>query len=219
MSKKKAIKAVRVPLSPAKRKLVASGSQLGYDASGGFEVAVRALKAFAVTDTKAIADFGVGFIAGYMVRYAELHQPGYARRTGNQPLDVKAEAMLAIHAKAEPTSTKADRRTDDQQAMCKAANQSWYKAKTRAGLVIPKKRKPRPSANKKPEPPRDLVMVSPKLATKADANDYFATAAAALLATCDVNSQKTGTRAVISPQVSTACSLFLTAIKEAVGTK
>jgi hypothetical protein len=57
--------------------------------------------------------------------------------------------------------------------------------------------------------PVDLVKASPTLKDKPAANDYFATACAALLATVNKNAKK------IDPRISSAVSDFHSAMKAA----
>lgn len=152
---------------------------------------------------------------GYVAR-SLLNDPAYRKRWHNLTVTQQIDEGAAIIAKAAPTTSKDDRRTEVEHKVCRAADASWFKVKQNAGLTEPKKnkgnRKPRPGANDAKAPPQDLVKASPKLATKEAANDYFGIAAAALLATVDKNAK------LVDPRISTAVSDFLTAVKAALGT-
>lgn len=192
----KARKAHRASLAKA----ITGAASLGYGVAGGFQAAVSGLKGFTLQDRDkaALADFGLQYKAGYMVRYAEANMPSYAKRVGNQPLPIRVDGMLEVYGKPYPQSAKPNRRTEAEHKMCRAADVSWNAVRARAGLAKPKApRKPRTTVVA-PEPPRDLITSCPKLADKAAANDHFATAAAALLATVNGNARK------VVPQISSA---------------
>ncbi len=139
----------------------------------------------------------------------------YQQKWGNLPIVKQIEEGAAIIARAAPTSSKDDRRTEQEHKACRASDVSWVRVREAAGIksatTRKQSRKPRPSANAPKAPPVDLVKASPKLATKAAANDYFGTAAAALLATVDKNAK------LVDPRISTAVSDFLAAVKLALG--
>jgi hypothetical protein len=195
-------KAARKAITAAKRRLIASAASLGHGVAGGYQAAVDALKSFTLDDKGALADFGVQYKAGYMVRYFEANMPRYLKRVGNMDLALRVEDALTIYAKPAPDTTKANRRTDLEHKACRAADVSWNTVKARAGLAKPKTRKPRPAVVPANPVPVDLVKASPKLATKEAVNDHFATAAAALLATVNVNAKR------VSPQLSSLIEDF-----------
>jgi hypothetical protein len=196
MANKKAAAPAKRPVSPKQRKAIGLAYASGFSARATFEEAVKALSVFTIADKEALIEFGLQYKAGNMAAYFASNVPGWKARKGNQSPELIAESMLAIYAKPYPESTKPNRRTDAEHKACRAADQSWSSVKIRAGLADPKKRKPRPSANKAPEPPRELVAATPKLATKEAVNDHFATAFAALLGTVNVNARR------VSPQLS-----------------
>lgn len=163
---------------------------------------------------RALEAAALGYKSGYVAR-SLLVDPAYGKRWGNLSQTQQIEEGTLIIGRAAPTSSKDDRRTEAEHKACRAADVSWFKVRERAGLTEPKKnkgnRKPRPSANEGKAPPVDLVKASPKLATKEAANDYFGTAAAALLATVDKNAK------LVDPRISTAVHVFLTDVKKALG--
>lgn len=213
MGKKTASKATKVVLSPKIKALIAGAAIVGYDVMGGFQAGVALAKAIGPRK-QALADAGVQYQAGYVARYLE-EETTFKRRWGNMDTARRIEESLAILAKATPDSTKADRRTDLEHKACRAASTSWSACKTKAGVITPTKRTPRASTANVGTgnvPPVDLVKASPKFKSKAEANDYFATAAAALLTTCDVNSALK-----LKPQLTSAVSDFKAAIAKALG--
>jgi hypothetical protein len=131
------------------------------------------------------------------------------RSVGTISTSRQCEAAGEIIAKATPDSSKPDRRTELEHKAVRAADVSWAKVKREAGIEATKKgnRKPRTGSTGN-VPPVDLVKASPKLATKEAANDYFGTAAAALLATVDKNAK------LVDPRLSSAVSDFLSSREE-----
>ena len=209
----KAKKAKRAPMSAKLRELVASAASVGMNVAGNFAVAVDLFKKIGTKNRVALADASLNYKAGYVARYLS-DSPAYAKKWHNMGDEQRVSAAADIYAKPYPESSKPNRRTELEHRACRAADVSLASAKRRAGLIAEKKggRRPRPSSNSPSKPvPVDLVKASPKLPTKAAANDYFATAAAALLATVDKNAK------LISPQLSSAVADFKAAVKAALG--
>lgn len=217
---KKTAKRAKRALSAKLATLVASAANVGFAVSGAFESAVglcqdirRALPRGAIPSRHpALIDAGLAFKAGYVARRLSLHSL-YAKRWGNYSEAQMIEEAGLIYARPYPESSKPNRRTDVEHKACRAADTSWTTAKARAGIVSERKgkggsRKPRPGSNKsQPKaPPVSLTKASPKLATREAANDFFATAAAALLATVNKNAKN------IAPQLSSAVTDFKKAI-------
>lgn len=194
------------PLNATLRGLIATAATVGYSTANSFEGGVALCRSLAKSKA-ALNEAGRQYKAGYVVRRLEAI-PAVAKRWSNMPLEQRIEAALEVMDKATPDSAKPNRRTDLEHKAVRAADVSWAACKRRAGLIAEKKggRKPRPASNKAKAPPVDLVKASPKLADKAAANDYFATAAAALLATVDKNAR------IIPPQLSTAVQDFKAAV-------
>lgn len=216
-------KAPQSPITATQRRLINSASELGYNAAGAFESVVAVLSKLTVDDEAAIAAFAKAYKLGFGVRYMELHDRSYAKRTGNQPLAEKLEAIDDIFAlKYRDSKLKADSPTPKgmrdhrQQRMCKGADQSWMRAKEAAGLKVKKSRKPRQKAAPPAEVPTDLSKLTPTFANKKAANDWFGNMAAALLVTCDENNSKSGGK-FVTPQLTSAVSDFLKAVKAAIG--
>jgi hypothetical protein len=219
-SKKNTRKANAKPLNDAIAALVTTVATCGFSTANAYAECVVAVQGI-VSGTRvgsprnrALEAAAIGYKAGYVAR-SLLVDPAYGKRWGNLSMSQQIEEGATIIARAAPTSSKDDRRTEQEHKACRAADVSWFKVKERAGIVEPKKnkggRKPRPGANAAKAPPVDLVKASPKLATKAAANDYFGTAAAALLATVDKNAK------LVDPRISTAVHTFLTEVKAALG--
>jgi hypothetical protein len=219
---KTAKRAATKPLSDALQALVTTVATCGFSTANAYVECVVAVQSI-VSGTRpgsprnrALEAAALGYKAGYVAR-SLLVDPAYAKRWGNMSVAQQIEAGAEIIARAAPQSSKDDRRTDQEHKACRAADVSWFKVKERAGLAEPKKnkgnRKPRPGKNAPKAPPVDLVKASPKLATKQAANDYFGTAAAALLATVDKNAK------LVDPRISTAVHTFLTDVKAALGIK
>lgn len=209
----KAKKAKRAPMSAKLRELVASAASVGMNVAGNFAVAVDLFKKIGTKNRVALADASLNYKAGYVARYLS-DSPAYAKKWHNMGDEQKVSAAADIYAKPYPESSKPNRRTELEHRACRAADVSLASAKRRAGLIAEKKggRKPRPSSNSPAKaPPVDLVKASPKLKDKAAANDYFATAAAALLATVDKNAK------IVPPQLSTAVSDFKKAVTAYLG--
>lgn len=179
--------------------LIAGAASIGYQTQGAFAAGVGLAKAIGGKNRVALADAGVQYVAGYVVRYLE-DQPAYMRRVGNMSQTQRFTDAVEIIGKPEAGSSKPNRRTELEQRAVRAGQTSWSGCKRRAGLVAERNggRKPRPSANASKPVPVDLVKASPKLASKKAANDYFATACAALLVTVDKNAK------LIAPQISSA---------------
>jgi hypothetical protein len=198
-------------LNAKQRDLIASAAAVGYGVMGGFASGIALAKAIGNKSKQALVDAGLQYKAGYIVRYLE-DVPGYAKRVGNMSQAMRFEDALSIYAKPAPTTAKPNRRTDLEHKACRAADVSWHGCKARAGLIVKVARKPRPASAglsknaQLAKVPVDLVKASPKLTTKVAANDYFATAAAALLATVDKNAKH------IAPQLSSAVSDFKAAV-------
>lgn len=211
MAKGKKSKAAK-PLNARLRQLVASAAAVGMNVANGYAEAVALFKAIGTKNRVALVDAGLNYKAGYLVRSLS-DVAAYAKRWGNMGDDQRVEAALEIYAKPYPESSKPNRRTEQEHRACRAADVSLAAAKRRAGLIAEKKggRKPRPAANPPKPAPVDLVKASPKLQNKAAANDYFATAAAALLATVDKNAR------LVMPQLSSAVSDFKAAVTKALG--
>lgn len=197
MAKKNKAKAK--PLSAKLRDLVASAASVGMNVATGYSQAVVLFRSIGTKSKVALADASLNYKAGYVARYLS-DSPAYAKRWDNMGEAQMVDAAREIYAKPYPESSKPNRRTELEHRACRAADVSLASAKRRAGLIAEKKggRKPRPAANKAKPVPVDLVKASPKLPNKAAANDYFATACAALLATVDKNAKH------IAPQISTA---------------
>jgi hypothetical protein len=222
--KKTAKKAARksAALSTALQALVSTVATCGFSTANAYVECVAAVQGIVSATrpgsprNRALEAAALGYKAGYVAR-SLLADPAYVKRWHNLSVVQQIDAGVEIINRAAPTSSKDDRRTEQEHKACRAADVSWFKVKERAGLTEPKKnkggRKPRTGSNAPPPPPVDLVMASPKLATKAAANDYFGTAAAALLATVDKNAK------LVDPRISTAVSDFLAAVKVALGIK
>jgi hypothetical protein len=224
MSKKskKSAKRNAKPLSEALQGLITTCATAGFNTANAFAECVAAVQEIVRTTrlgsprNRALEAAALGHKSGYVAR-SLLADPAYVKRWGNMSVEQQIEAGAEIIARASPQSSKDDRRTEQEHKACRAADVSWFKVKERAGLTEPKankgNRKPRTGSNPPKAPPVDLVKASPKLANKAAANDYFGTAAAALLATVDKNAK------LVDPRISTAVSDFLTAVKAALGIK
>lgn len=177
--------------------LVSSVAQCGLNASQAFSSSVRGLQAIVAATRKgsqrnrALEAAYLGYQAGY-VADSLLSDPAYAKRWGNLSPTQLIEEGTAILKRAAPTSKKEDRRTEQEHKACRAASVSLVRVKERAGLkdatARKNSRKPRPSANT-PEPPREALFASPKLANDNEARDYFRNAFAALMTTTEVNRQ------------------------------
>lgn len=189
MGKKSTVTVAKRRITAKQSKAIGTAYGFGHSARANFQATVAALAVFTKEDKEALIQFGLQYKAGYMAAYFAANVPGWAKRKGNQSQDVIAEDMAAIYSKPYPESTKPNRRTEVEHKACRAADSSWSGAKSVAGLSNPQKRAPRPSANKAPEPPRELVAATPKLGTKVAANEHFSIAAAALMTTCNANAK------------------------------
>lgn len=197
------------PLSAKLKALVASAGSVGMNVAGRFGEAVTLFKAIGTSSKVALVDASLNYKAGYVATYLQSNA-AFAKRWGNLGEPQLIEAGAEIYGKPYPESSKPNRRTDLEHKACRAADVSLATAKRRAGLIAEKKggRKPRPASNANSKAvPVDLVKASPTLATKAAANDYFATACAALLATVNKNAKR------IDPRLSTAVQDFHAACK------
>jgi hypothetical protein len=207
MSKKN--KANQRAMSATLKALVASAASVGMNVAGRFSEAVVLFKRIGTKSKVALADAGLNYKAGYVARYLS-DNAAYAKRWGNMGEAQLVDAAKEIYGKPYPESSKANRRTELEHRACRAADVSLAAAKRRAGLIAEKKggRKPRPSANAPSRAiPVDLVKASPTLKSKEAANDYFATASAALLATVNKNAKR------IDPRLSSAVTDFHAALK------
>lgn len=204
MSKKKSTRA----LSATLKALVASAASVGMNVANGYAEAVTLFRSIGTKSKVALADAGLNYKAGYVARYLS-DTPAIAKRWGNMGDPERIEAAREIYGKPYPESSKANRRTELEHRACRAADVSLAAAKRRAGLIAEKKggRKPRPAANPPKAVPVDLVKASPTLKSKEAANDYFATACAALLATVNKNAKR------IDPRLSSAVTDFHAALK------
>lgn len=203
----KAKKSKAKALSARLQGLVASAASIGFDVATGYSRAVELAKAIGTKNRLALIEAGLQYQSGYVARYLG-DNTAYAKRWHNMGQKERLAESLDIIGRAEPESSKANRRSALEHKAVRAAQTSWSTAKRRAGLIAERKggRKPRPSSNKPSKAvPVDLVKASPKLASKAAANNYFATACAALLATVDKNAR------LVPPQVSSALTDLRTA--------
>lgn len=210
---KKTAKKVQRALNAKLAALVSGAASIGFNIATGYAAAVDlviAVKASAAAMEKAGEQYKCGYVARSL-----LSVPAYAKRWHNLDMAAQCEAAGEIIAKATPDSTKPERRTELEHKAVRAADVSWSKVKRAAGIAATKKggRKPRTGSTEGKAPPVDLVKASPKLATKEAVNDYFGTAAAALLATVDKNAK------LVDPRLSSAVSDFLAAVKVALGIK
>lgn len=207
-------------LSAELQVLVATVATCGFNAAVAYAECVAAVADIVRTTrigsprNRALEAAALGYKSGYVAR-SLLTDPAYVKRWGNMSMSQQIEAGAEIIGRAAPSSNKPDRRTDQEHKACRAADVSWVRIREAAGIksaaARKSSRKPRPGANPGKTPPVDLVKASPKLATKAAANDYFGTAAAALLATVDKNAK------LVDPRISTAVSVFLASVKTALG--
>lgn len=127
--------------------LINGAANLGYAFSGGFEAACAAASKLVPSDylrrndeqRKAflplIQDFGEQFKAGHLLRYLETR--GYAKRFGNYDHAAKITACVEIMGKPEPTSDKANRRTEVEHKGVKAAQNAWTRVRDASGLKKP----------------------------------------------------------------------------------
>lgn len=199
------------PLSAKLRALVASAGNVGMNVAGRFGEAVALFKAIGTSSKVALVDASLNYKAGYVATYL-MGNAAYAKRWHNLGEPELIEAGAEIYGKPYPESSKPNRRTELEHRACRAADVSLASAKRRAGLIAEKKggRKPRPASNAPSKAiPVDLVKASPTLKDKTAANDYFATACAALLATVNKNAKK------VDPRISSAVQDFHGALKAA----
>lgn len=197
----------RPAMSATLKGLVASAASVGMNVATGYAEAIALFKRIGTKSKVALGDASLNYKAGYIARSL---RETYAKRWGNLGDDQLVEAAKEIYGKPYPESSKANRRTEAEHKACRAADVSLATAKRRAGLIAEKKggRKPRPASNAPSKAvPVDLVKASPTLKTKEAANDYFATACAALLATVNKNAKR------IDPRLSSAVTDFHDACK------
>ena len=203
-------KKAAVRFNKAQKSAIESATSVGMDMANGFQRAVAMFKTVAVSKAAlqlVAANYRVGYVAVYL-------KERYAKRWGNMTPEMMLDEARAIIAKPTPDSTKANRRTELEHKACRAADASISTAKRAAGILAEKAggRKPRPASkatSTAKAPPVDLVKASPTLKDKPAANDYFATACAALLATVNKNAKK------VDPKISSAVSDFHAAMKAA----
>lgn len=196
-------------LSASMKALVASAASVGMNVAGGYADAVALFKKIGTKSKVALNEAGLNYKAGYVARYLK-ESSAYAKRWDNLGELQLVDAATEIYGKPYPESSKANRRTELEHKACRAADVSLATAKRRAGLIAEKKggRKPRPASNTPAKGvPVDLVKASPTLKTKEAANDYFATACAALLTTVNKNAKR------IDPRLSSAVTDFHDALK------
>jgi hypothetical protein len=220
----KSVKATAVAkITAAQRRVINEAAAKGYDLANGFEGAVAHLAKLRGSDDSVIAAYAKQYKLGFGVSYMERHDKGYAKRTSNQPLEVKLEAIDDIFAlKSRPSETDPAKvikgmRSPLQQRMTRGADQSFVRVKEGAGMKVKRTRTVKaPAAPAAPEPPLDLTKLTPTFANKAAANDWFVNAAAALLTACDKNNSKSKGKLVI-PQITSAVADFQAAVKKALG--
>lgn len=218
----KKVTAAAKALSVTLQGLVATVATCGFDSANVYALCVSTVAEIVKATrpgsprNRALEAAALGYKSGYIAR-SLLVDPAYAKRWGNMSQLQQIEAGTEIIGRAAPTSSKDDRRTDQEHKACRAADVSWVRIREAAGIKSANartaSRKPRPGKTEANPVPVDLVKASPKLATKAAANDYFGTAAAALLATVDKNAK------MVDPRISSAVSDFLAAVKVALGIK
>jgi hypothetical protein len=210
--KKNAKKTAAKALNATLRAAIATAAGIGFDIATGYAAAVELARKVAKSRA-ALNEAGAQYKAGYVARYLS-DIPAVAKRWGNMDQAARIAAAADVIAKATPESSKPNRRTETEHKACRAADVSWSTAKRRAGILAEKKggRAPRPAAKASTTVkalPVDLVKASPRLGTPTAANDYFATAAAALLATVNKNAKH------VPPAVSTAVTDFHAALRTA----
>lgn len=209
---KKTVKKAQAKLNAKFTALVTSAAAIGFDVASGYAAAVDLVIAVKGS-AAALERTGEQYKRGYVAR-SLLSVPAYAKRWHNLDQPGQFDAAGEIIAKATPDSSKPDRRTELEHKAVRAADVSWSKVKRAAGIAATKNGNRTPRTSTVPAgnvPPVDLVKASPKLPNKTAANDYFGTAAAALLATVDKNA------ALVDPRISSAVSDFLAAVKAALG--
>jgi hypothetical protein len=210
-------------ITAAQRRVIREAAKQGYDSAGAFEGAVVHLSKLRGADESVIAAYAVQYKLGFGVSYMERHdKQGFGKRTGNQPLDVKVDAIADIFAlKYRPKETDESKvikgmRSPLEQRMTRGADQSFVRVKEGAGMKVKRTRKTKAPVIVAPEPPLDLTKLTPTFADKAAANDWFVNASAALLNACDKNNSKSKGK-LVSPQITSAVSDFQAAIKKALG--
>lgn len=213
---KKTAKTAAKAVSPKLEAMIAGTAAIAYGVAGGFEDAVTHVRSAAkllpkganVLTHPAMARLFSEYRAGHVARRL-MGEASFAKRWGNYGPEQAVAAAKEVIAK-DPKN-----RGTVGHLACRAADTSLVLVRRRAGLQATKAgntgpRKPRtstvPSGN---VPPVDLVKTSPKLASKAAVNDYYATACAALLATVDKNAKHT------LPQISSAVTDFAAALRAA----
>lgn len=242
MAKKTKKRTVKVTALPeAVQTMVSAIALCGFDAFGAFAKCCDNVLAIVKSTrpgsprNRALEAAALGYRAGY-VACNLLRDDDYAKRWGNMSqLQQIEEATRIIGMRAAKAETRPDGTTiylpDSKQPdgyrnarehkAVRASDVSWLKVREATGLKAKKakqSRAPRTGSTEATPPPVDLVKASPTLATREAANDYFGTAAAALLATVDKN-VKAGRGNPIDPRISTAVHNFLTEVKAALGIK
>jgi hypothetical protein len=161
---------------------VNAASDMGYDMADGYSRAVELVRSVKAS-ANALADVAANYVIGYVAR-------SLSSQLGNMERVQQYAEARDIIAKAGPDTSKPDRRTAEQHKAVRAAQTSLASVKRAAGIAPSKAggRKPRAGSNP-PEPPRDALFASPKLANDNEARDYFRNAFAALLTTTEVNRQ------------------------------
>lgn len=170
--------------------LVASGGSIGFQHAHSFSAAVSAVEQCKASKN-ALAALGEAYASGYVA--SSLLRSGYAERWGNMTQEQQIGAARDIVAKPpfkESSKEPDSNRTEQEHKAVRAAQKSWSLVQRAAGIAAKKGggRAPRAGTNE-PEPPRDMLFASPKLANDNEAREYFANAMAALLTTCSVNRQ------------------------------
>lgn len=198
-----------------------AGGDIGYHNADSHGRAVDAAK-FCKSSKRALEQFSANYVCGYVA--ASLVRQGLAS-WGNLPVSEQVENARSI-VNLKPAKKSGDTflpdcdqpdgyRTERQHKAVRAGQTSLASVLRAAGIAAKKGggRAPRPSTTE-PEgnlPPVDLVKAAPELKTRDAANEYFATAAAALLATVNKN-VKAGRGNPILPAVSTAVQTFREAL-------
>jgi hypothetical protein len=193
---------------------VTSAVDMGFDMADGYSRAV-VLFCNVKASANALAAASTQYVIGYVAR-------SLSAQLGNMDRVQQYAEAEAIIAKAGPDTSKDDRRTHEQHKAVRAAQTSLASVKRAAGIKASKGggRKPRQGSNDASPPPVDLVKAAPTFngayakqhgfdTVRDAANDYFATAAAALLATVNKNAHN------VTPAISSAVSDLHAALKAA----
>jgi hypothetical protein len=135
-------------------------------------------KARAKPFTEYVRDFGLEYQSAHVARYLELRSRSYGNRWGNYDVSQKIAAGREVLEKAEPSSEKANRRTELEQSAVKAAQNRWKYVKEQAGLKPMPLARPKTGANLAPaagtakEVPSGHVTM-PKFTAPIDAVEFF----------------------------------------------